>query len=56
LAAKLEIEDMVVGTGAEAVKGEPVSVHYTEWLTDGKKLDSRRTAGSRFSSPSDEAR
>jgi FKBP-type peptidyl-prolyl cis-trans isomerase len=31
----LQIEDLVVGTGAEAVSGQNVSVHYTGWLTDG---------------------
>ncbi len=30
----LKIEDVVVGTGAEATKGKQVSVHYTGWLTD----------------------
>ena len=36
----LKIEDMVVGTGAEAKAGDRVSVHYTGWLTDGTKFDS----------------
>ena len=45
----LKIEDMVVGTGAEAVKGKQVMVHYTGWLTDGKKFDSSKDHGQPFS-------
>lgn len=40
LAEELVIEDLVVGTGAEAKTGDTVSVHYTGWLTDGTKFDS----------------
>ena len=40
MAGKLQIEDQVVGTGAEAVKGKQVSVHYTGYLTNGTKFDS----------------
>lgn len=36
----LQIEDLVVGNGAEAVKGKNITVHYTGWLTDGTKFDS----------------
>lgn len=36
----LQYQDEVVGTGAEAVAGSTVSVHYTGWLTDGTKFDS----------------
>ena len=37
---ELTIEEMTVGTGAQANAGQMVSVHYTGWLTDGKKFDS----------------
>jgi FKBP-type peptidyl-prolyl cis-trans isomerase len=32
--------DLTVGTGPEAKPGDTVSVHYTGWLTNGKKFDS----------------
>ncbi|MCX7624920.1 MAG: FKBP-type peptidyl-prolyl cis-trans isomerase [Candidatus Sumerlaeaceae bacterium] len=40
LPSGLQIEDVVVGTGAEAKPGKVVSVHYTGKLVDGKKFDS----------------
>jgi FKBP-type peptidyl-prolyl cis-trans isomerase len=36
----LKIEDIVVGTGAEAKAGDTVTVDYTGWLTNGTKFDS----------------
>lgn len=45
---ELKIEDLKVGTGAEAVKGKTVSVHYTGWLTDGTKFDSSVDRGQPF--------
>jgi len=45
---ELKIEDLVVGDGAEAVAGKVVSVHYTGWLTDGKKFDSSVDRGQPF--------
>ncbi len=38
--AKPKIEDVTSGKGTEAVRGKTVEVHYTGWLTDGKKFDS----------------
>ena len=51
MAGKLQVEDMVVGTGAEAIKGKLVSVHYTGWLTEGKKFDSSKDRGQPFQFP-----
>ena len=40
---KLISEDLVVGTGAEATKGQQVTVHYTLYLaSSGKKMQSSR--------------
>ena len=44
----LQIEDLQVGTGAEAKSGQSVSVHYTGTLTNGKKFDSSRDRNATF--------
>jgi FKBP-type peptidyl-prolyl cis-trans isomerase len=40
--------DIRVGTGAVAKEGSHVRVHYTGWLTNGKKFDSSVDAGQPF--------
>ena len=36
----LQVEDLVVGEGAEATANKEITVHYTGCLTDGTKFDS----------------
>ena len=44
----LKLEDIQVGEGQEAQSGKKVSVHYTGWLTNGKKFDSSVDRGTPF--------
>ena len=51
-ASGLQYEDTVIGEGAEATKGQNVSVHYTGWLyndgVQGAKFDSSRDRNDPF--------
>src|SRR3954466_14147806 len=53
LPSGLKYTDTVVGTGAEAKRGEKVTVHYTGWLYNngqkGKKFDSSLDRNEPFS-------
>ena len=44
----LEYWDIKEGTGAVAKAGDTVKVHYTGWLTNGKKFDSSVDRGQPF--------
>ncbi|KAF1694567.1 peptidylprolyl isomerase [Pseudoxanthomonas koreensis] len=54
-ASGLQFEDTVTGTGAEAVRGNNVTVHYTGWLYEGgaqgAKFDSSKDRGEPFIFP-----
>ena len=47
-ASGLQWKDLKVGDGASPTTGQQVSVHYTGWLTDGKKFDSSKDSGKPF--------
>jgi FKBP-type peptidyl-prolyl cis-trans isomerase len=47
----LNYQDLVIGTGAEAVPGKVVVVHYTGWLMNGEKFDSSLDRGKPFEFP-----
>ena len=44
-ASGLKYIDIKVGNGAVPKTGQTVDVHYTGWLTDGKKFDSSKDKG-----------
>jgi len=50
--SNLKTNDIVVGTGAQAVKGATLTMHYTGWLYvdghRGKKFDSSLDSGQPF--------
>ncbi len=53
-----QMEDIVVGSGAEAVRGKTIKVHYTGWLYDptqpnnrGRKFDSSKDRNDPFTFP-----
>jgi len=48
-ASGLVIEELNLGTGAEATAGNTVVVHYTGWLTNGEKFDSSLDRNDPFS-------
>lgn len=50
-ASGLKYVDVVVGTGREAATGNLATVHYTGWLTNGKKFDSSVDRRDPFSFP-----
>jgi peptidylprolyl isomerase len=50
-ASGLKYIDIKVGNGATPKAGQTVEVHYTGWLTDGKKFDSSKDRNTPFTFP-----
>ena len=47
-ASGLQVQDLEIGSGDTAQKGQAVQVHYTGWLTNGTKFDSSVDRGEPF--------
>jgi FKBP-type peptidyl-prolyl cis-trans isomerase len=48
MARELQVTDSTIGTGAEAVAGKKVTVHYTGTLESGAVFDSSKDRGAPF--------
>lgn len=45
---ELQITDLVIGEGKEAVRGALITTQYTGWLEDGTEFDSSHAKGRPF--------